>query len=155
MGRRAKGPRLWLREARIDDDGNHVRSAVWLILDGTRQISTGCGLEDRAGAENELMRYMERQPVSQISYVYFVTTEFPNFPIKIGMSSSHKMRMTTLQVALPYRIKVLAVVPTYDVTFERRIHRKFANTRLCGEWFEPSSELLEFISNLVESRRAA
>lgn len=52
MPRRAKGPRLYLRKARPG------HSAVWIIRDGQRQISTGCGQADCGGAEKALATYI-------------------------------------------------------------------------------------------------
>jgi len=51
MPRRAKGPRLWLLK-------RGGREPTWLILDGGKQHSTGCGESDRAGAERALGRYI-------------------------------------------------------------------------------------------------
>lgn len=51
MPRRAKGPRLWLLK-------RGGREPTWLILDGGKQHSTGCGEGDRAGAERALGRYI-------------------------------------------------------------------------------------------------
>jgi integrase len=48
MPRRAQPPRLYLRR-----DEN-----VWIIRDGSQSIRTGCGLEDRAGAEKALGAYL-------------------------------------------------------------------------------------------------
>ena len=56
MPNRSKGPRLYLRRARRDEAGGH--SAVWLILDGKNQRSTGCTAHDIAGAEKALARYI-------------------------------------------------------------------------------------------------
>jgi integrase len=50
-GRPPKGPRLYLRE-------RPGRPAVWIIRDGTRQHSTGCGAQDRAGADQALQAYL-------------------------------------------------------------------------------------------------
>jgi integrase len=52
MPRRAKGPRLYLRKARPG------HSAVWIIRDGQRQVSTGCGEGDCGGAEKALATYI-------------------------------------------------------------------------------------------------
>lgn len=48
---RAKGPRLYLR--RSSD-----RAQTWVILDGPRQIRTGCGADDRQSAERALAEYI-------------------------------------------------------------------------------------------------
>jgi hypothetical protein len=52
MSRAAKGARLWLRPAA------HGKLAKWYVIDGARQFSTGCGPEDRAGADAALGRYL-------------------------------------------------------------------------------------------------
>lgn len=49
----AKGPRL----AKRTDRGR----VTWQIRDGEIRISTGCGVEDRAGAERALQAYIERK----------------------------------------------------------------------------------------------
>ena len=50
-GRRPKGARLYLRN-RLG------RDAVWIIRDGPKQIGTGCGEKDVAGAERALAGYL-------------------------------------------------------------------------------------------------
>ncbi|MFO1147755.1 MAG: tyrosine-type recombinase/integrase [Alsobacter sp.] len=45
--------RLWLTPER------EGRSRLWVILDGGEQFSTGCGMEDRAGAERALQRHID------------------------------------------------------------------------------------------------
>ena len=53
---RSKGPRLYLRRARRDKEGEHA--AIWIIRDGTDQQSTGCATHDIAGAERALAKYL-------------------------------------------------------------------------------------------------
>lgn len=55
MPRPRKGARLWLRPARDD------RASVWVILDGGKEISTGCGQGDVAGAEKSLADYVAKK----------------------------------------------------------------------------------------------
>jgi len=54
MPRRSKGPRLYCRERR-------GREPVWVILDGKEEISTGCGLDDRRGAEKALAEHIAKK----------------------------------------------------------------------------------------------
>jgi hypothetical protein len=61
MPRQPKRPRLYLRKARVDNSGRH--SGVWLILDGGRQISTGCDADDVNGAERALAGYLNEKHV--------------------------------------------------------------------------------------------
>ena len=56
MPYRSKGPRLYLRRARRDKEGEHA--AIWIIRDGTDQQSTGCAAHDIAGAERALAKYL-------------------------------------------------------------------------------------------------
>lgn len=56
MPRPSKGARLWLRPTRTT--GDKRRPAVWLILDGQHQESTGCGAGDREKAERRLANYI-------------------------------------------------------------------------------------------------
>jgi len=51
MPRPRKAPRLWLR--REKNGGGH-----WLILDGTKQIRTGCTQQETEGAEQRLQEYL-------------------------------------------------------------------------------------------------
>jgi integrase len=64
MPAESKGPRLWLRKARRDKRGRATHRAVWLILDGEHQESTGCGRDDCAGAEKQLEAYLNRKHTS-------------------------------------------------------------------------------------------
>ena len=54
MPRRAKGARLYLRKRR-------GREAVWVILDGENEVSTGCGAGGRGDAEKALVAYIAKK----------------------------------------------------------------------------------------------
>lgn len=55
MPRQAKPARLWLRPASDD------RESTWVILHRGKQISTGCGNDNGAGAEKCLQEYLAKQ----------------------------------------------------------------------------------------------
>jgi integrase len=55
MSRARKPARLWLRPAGKD------REAVWIILDGGKQFSTGCGADDGAKAEKLLADHIAKR----------------------------------------------------------------------------------------------
>lgn len=61
MPRQQRQPRLWSRKARADEHGRH--SSIWIILDGGRQISTGCDVDDVAGAQRALAAYLNEKHV--------------------------------------------------------------------------------------------
>lgn len=59
MPRRSKGPRLWLRPARRDAEGNITHHATWIIRDSGGYCSgTGCVQDNIAGAERALARHI-------------------------------------------------------------------------------------------------
>jgi len=58
MGRPRKGPRLYLRNGRVDGRSGRGLAAIYFIRDGTVQISTGCGPDRLAQAEQALADYI-------------------------------------------------------------------------------------------------
>jgi hypothetical protein len=85
--------------------------------------------------------------------IYFIQAENGG-PIKIGFTRDLDRRLDRLQTGSPYPLNVLATIDTGcddvhdDASYERMIHDKFQQYRLRREWFEPSKELLEFISDV-------
>jgi hypothetical protein len=65
MSRRSRGPRLWLRRAQYDRAGRLTHAAVWLIKDGQYRKSTGCGADDRRGAEAALAAYISNKHLAE------------------------------------------------------------------------------------------
>lgn len=61
-------------------------------------------------------------------------------PIKIGKALNPEVRLTQHQTSCPYRLYLWAVTthPIYD---ELRLHTRFRDYRLMGEWFEPNPDL--------------
>jgi hypothetical protein len=83
--------------------------------------------------------------------IYFAQAE--NGHIKIGFSSNVRTRIRALQGQVPLRVTLLKTV-IGSRRLEGQLHQKFASTRLWGEWFQPSEELLTFIETIVEDKRA-
>jgi len=65
MSRRSRGPRLWLRRAQYDRTGQLTHTAVWLIKDRQYRKSTGCGVDDRRGAEAALATYISNKHLAE------------------------------------------------------------------------------------------
>lgn len=57
MPRRSKGAHLWLRPARRSKGRIHA-NAVWIIIDGTRHVATGCLEPEAQEAEERLAEYI-------------------------------------------------------------------------------------------------
>jgi predicted amidophosphoribosyltransferase len=79
------------------------------------------------------------------SVVYFIQAS--NGPIKIGYTRQLYLvrRVADLQVGNPFLLRLIAVIDGATLTDETTIHNQFRKDRLCGEWFSPSTELLEYI----------
>lgn len=58
MPRKAKGPRLYLRQGRVDRRSGNRLPDLWVIRDGADERSTGCGEDRRGDAEIALARYI-------------------------------------------------------------------------------------------------
>jgi hypothetical protein len=119
--------------------------------------STGMPEGRRAEAETVLAAYCQalgspaehRAPVENAcpDRVYFVSCEAPDFPVKIGITSNVPVRLAALRCALPYPVILLADIPG-DADVERSLHIGFAESRLEGEWFSRTPELMSYIEGL-------
>lgn len=63
---------------------------------------------------------------------------------KIGFASSISVRVRLIQSSSPCLLVIAAVLPGRTREFEGRLHRRFASSRLHGEWFAETPELVEF-----------
>lgn len=90
-------------------------------------------------------------------YVYFAQRECGGF-VKIGLSCKPQERMYKLWAPDASRqgCRLLATVPLRPVRSrceareeEARFHRRFADVRYVGEWFEPSPDLMAFIGEVA------
>jgi hypothetical protein len=155
MGRQAKGPRLYLQPARRDQYGAVLEAPVWVIRDGSIKRSTGCAENQRELAEVALADYARGRAPDKTYYVYFLSAKSENFPVKIGITETRAGRFRSIQSALPFEVEVIGMVPVKDPIFERRLHRQFAGSRLQGEWFTRSPELLAAIEKLTAENLGA
>jgi hypothetical protein len=73
------------------------------------------------------------------SSIYFLQAENGG-PVKIGRSRFPEQRLAWFQTAHAERLVLRAVVAG-EPSFERELHRRFADSRMLGEWFEPTLEL--------------
>ena len=113
--------------------------------------------DSRAGARELLRRSAEKAGRSVRSlppekspqppgYVYFVQPQSGG-RIKVGTSSRKALdrRMSEISVGSPEPLVLLGVVDRKEFP-EKSLHRRFAEHRRHGEWFEPAPELIEFIT---------
>jgi hypothetical protein len=72
-------------------------------------------------------------------FVYFVQAGHDG-PIKIGWTIDIAQRLTDLQIASPFILRLLAVIDG-DKDLERALHERLASHRLRGEWFENHADV--------------
>jgi hypothetical protein len=65
-------------------------------------------------------------------------------PIKIGYSKNPEDRRDSLQTGNHLDLKLIGVIPG-KTTLEEKLHNRFDKYRIKGEWFECSSDIIEFI----------
>jgi hypothetical protein len=89
------------------------------------------------------------QPSMELrGYVYFFQAEIGG-PIKIGRSFDPDVRLRDLQLMSPFRLRQLALIPG-SIDKEAELHRRFSHSRLHGEWFAESDELIELIREIQD-----
>jgi hypothetical protein len=70
----------------------------------------------------------------QGAHLYFIKMEGSR-PVKIGRANQPDVRLATLQVASPYRLKLLGVIPDCG-PHEYDFHYYLRADRMLGEWFK-------------------
>ena len=75
--------------------------------------------------------------------VYFIERESDK-AIKIGHTGCLSDRMNQLRYGEKCDLKILCLIDG-GRPVEKAMHKQFENCNLCGEWFMPSAELLNYI----------
>ncbi len=75
------------------------------------------------------------------NFVYFMWDNDTG-QIKIGQSKNPESRLRDIRAERP-NTELLTYLP--DHSLERELHIRFSGLRMDGEWFKPSSELLQYI----------
>lgn len=82
--------------------------------------------------------------------VYFIQSIIGG-PIKIGVSIFPKYRLKDLQSFSPFELKILATIPNGGHEKENQLHKCYAKSRIHGEWFKPTPELLKERSTIKKA----
>lgn len=83
------------------------------------------------------------------SSVYFLR-DASRPAIKIGRSTNVEKRIRQLESQVGRRLQLLATVPGGSAQ-EAKLHRRFADARLEGEWFSEVDELTDFIQSTLRA----
>lgn len=78
--------------------------------------------------------------MGQPGYVYVMrldeSTETLRCPHKIGLSKLPTIRQDQLGILMPYSVSLILVMKVDNMReAEQRLHRRYARSRLNGEWF--------------------
>jgi len=82
--------------------------------------------------------------------VYFVQA-IDGGPVKIGVTADVTSRLAGLQVGSPQELCILAVIPAVGRACEVELHDRFAESRLHGEWFRPTEDLMTLIADCARN----
>ena len=99
------------------------------------------------GNRNELMQQGRFSKTNKYSFVYFITDGHGH--IKIGKADDTYKRIKELQTGNPYKLSFLLTVmlesPDDAFALEQKLHARFAQYQMEGEWFEaePVMELID------------
>ena len=81
--------------------------------------------------------------------IYFIQ-QGGNGPIKIGYTDQTiERRMTTLQIACPEELNLLAKIDGTPED-ERVLHKRFKADKIRGEWYNPSNNILSYLFPVPE-----
>jgi hypothetical protein len=90
------------------------------------------------------IRFMRHPRPSGFTYFLRLLAPWPDQPIKIGFSIRPASRAIDLACGNPYDLELVTSFPTALLP-EKRLHQHFASSRLRGEWFSPTPELMDLI----------
>lgn len=80
-------------------------------------------------------------------FVYFIQSVHGGL-IKIGFSINLESRLSMLQLGSPVRLITIGIIEADEAErLELECHNKFRHLREYGEWFNPDSELLDYIQS--------
>jgi hypothetical protein len=92
----------------------------------------------------------EKRVNRQSGCVYFLKAEGLGL-IKIGIAADVASRLAALQTGSPDNLVLLGVIRSADPrALERHLHEEFGASRVRGEWFEPTPELIARIEQDAE-----
>ena len=83
--------------------------------------------------------------------IYFIQESTALGAIKIGRSDNVQSRLKALQTAHSSELKLLLEIPDCMPEMEQLLHARFAESRIRGEWFEATPDLLSVIQKYTNA----
>src|SRR5690242_18538642 len=91
-----------------------------------------------------------REPIIRDSSGYVYLLQSPKGAYKIGKSVNPKSRFQTFKLSLPFEVEYVCVIQTNRMSdLERELHERFASKKINGEWFDLSTEDVQYIKSLA------
>lgn len=105
------------------------------------------GIQVEVARQRQAVRYAigRERDLLRFTRLYFVMVRKPDGPIKIGVAKDPAQRLRHLQTSTPDELVLLGHIEA-RFALERWFHEQFGETRVRGEWFKPTLELLELIA---------
>lgn len=96
------------------------------------------------GPDSEPVRAAAKNlPKMKVGYLYFIQCNGPTGPVKIGYAKDVDARLSNIRMSNPYPLALLASVHIENPDIvEGQLHTRLAKSRLRGEWFACTPELL-------------
>jgi hypothetical protein len=98
---------------------------------------------DSISMENKILK----NKINSISNIYILLDEL-NEVVKIGKTKNIDKRIKALQTSSPCKLKLLISLPENNQINEKRLHRKYQDKRIKGEWFKYDEEIKQEIINI-------
>ncbi len=80
------------------------------------------------------------------SFIYFIRAK-DNGLIKIGCTYDLKERFSQINNNSPVELELLGAI-NGNVEIEKRLHKRFGEYRIKGEWFKPEKKLMNYINRV-------
>lgn len=84
--------------------------------------------------------------------IYFISENYRENPVKIGISGDPVRRLSEIQSFHPVNLQIAARAPGKRL-HEKKLHQKFSELRMRGEWFRPSPDLTSIIEYVALNGR--
>lgn len=97
-------------------------------------------------AEEPTLSWKEERKLAGRGFIYFIEAAGRG-TVKIGFSIAPEERLADLQTSAPDKLILVATVEG-DMNREKRLHKRFANYRLTGEWFRLAGDLAAYIESI-------
>lgn len=104
-------------------------------------------LEWEAKLENLNKQYKEKK---NVGVVYLLKIKDKK-QYKIGVSKNFERRYNEISPKMPFELKTINLIESFNIfDLEKKLHNKFSDKRIKGEWFELSKKDVEYIKSIED-----